>query len=59
MEQITPLRTRQLQHAIELDVDEADFTFTSPAERELWQQLVVEQERFVEKDDIVWLIDAA
>jgi hypothetical protein len=59
MEPITPLRTRQLQRAVELLVDEADFHFHSLEERDLWHQLVAEHERCLEKDDLVWLVDAA
>jgi len=59
MEQITPLRTRQLQRGVELFVDEADFHFRSLEERDFWHQLVAEHERCLEKDDLVWIVDAA
>ena len=52
---ITPQRLTAMRTAIELGVDESDFSFSSLAERAAWQELVHEHDNFCDRDDLVWV----
>ena len=55
---ISPHRLAVMRTAIELGVDEADFSFHSHVERPIWAELVEEFDAFAERNDLVW-VDAA
>ena len=52
---ITPQRLTAMRTAIELGVDESDFSFSCLAERAAWQELVHEHDNFCDRDDLVWV----
>ena len=47
-----------MRTAIELGVDEGDFTFRSLAERSIWTELEAEFHAFADRDDLVWVVAA-
>ena len=52
---INPQRLSAMRIAIELGVDEADFTFRNVSERSAWSDLVDEFDSFADRDDLVWV----
>ena len=50
-----PQRLTAMRTAIELGVDEGDFTFRSLAERSIWTELEAEFHAFADRDDLVWV----
>lgn len=56
---VTAERVQAMLDAIELEVDDDDFRFVSPSEREVWASLVCDHLSRLDKDDCAWLPAAA